>query len=109
MLRYLVIFFVVPIGLFWTWYGLSYFDINFGLLVFSRFFHDIYFAQAGEIIGVEPGTVPLLIFEACAIDLAAILAIWAFRRRREIRAWWSERKTPELTSSPEAGQAPPAE
>ena len=38
-------------------------------------------------LGVDPATIPALIAKACIFDTAMIVAIWAFRRRREIAAW----------------------
>ena len=110
MLRYLVIFFVVPIGLFWAWFGLSYHDINFGLIAFTRMFHDIYFAQMAEMLGIPADTIPMAIAKACVIDFLFIMAVFAFRRRREIGAWWSSRvAASDVSSLREADQAPPAE
>jgi hypothetical protein len=34
-------------------------------------------------IGMDPQAIPMLVAQACAFDTALIVAIWAFRRRRE--------------------------
>mgnify|MGYP001472049075 CR=1 FL=1 len=106
-MRYILLFWALPMGLFWGWYFLSYHDINFGLLFFSRLLHDFAFELYGQMLGIEPATIPGLIARACALDTALIFAIYGFRRRRDLAAWWSAlRATPQ---APEAGRAPPAE
>ena len=41
-----------------------------------------------------------LIAKACVLDTAIILAIWAFRRRREIGAWYRARRDRYLGAQP---------
>ncbi len=43
-------------------------------------------------LGVDPATIPPLVAKACILDTALIVAIWMFRRRREIVAWWRARR-----------------
>jgi len=109
-MRYILIFWGVPMGLFWGWYYLSYHDINFGMLFFSRQIHDFAFAFYGDLIGIDPQTIPPLVIRACIVDTALIFGIFAFRRRREIAAWW-QRTRASIAPSPvrEAGPVPPAE
>lgn len=110
MIRYIFLFFAIPVGLFWLWYWVSYFDLHFGFLVLSRLFHDYYFVTAGNMTGIPPEQIPGMLARVSAIDLGIILAIWAFRRRREIREWWQKRRD-EVTAGEalEAGPIPPAE
>ncbi|WP_442577441.1 DUF6105 family protein [Mesorhizobium sp. ASY16-5R] len=86
-MRYILTIWALPLAIFWGWFGLSYYDMNFGYLMLSRQIHDIYFQLAGQIMGVDPATVPWLIAKACILDTLILVAIWAFRRRREIVAW----------------------
>ncbi|WP_157019023.1 DUF6105 family protein [Mesorhizobium xinjiangense] len=86
-MRYIVIFWALPLGLFWGWYFLSYHDINFGMLFFSRVLHDEVFRIYGQILGMDPATLPPLVARACIVDTLIISAILAFRRRRAILAW----------------------
>ena len=103
-MRWILIFWGLPMGFFWGWYYLSYHDINFGLLFFSRALHDFVFEFYGDIIGIDPTTIPALVARACILDTLLIFSIYAFRKRREIAAWWNASR-----AAPEAGQAPPAE
>jgi len=103
-MRWILIFWGVPMSLFWGWYYLSYHDINFGLLFFSRLVHDFAFEFYGNLIGIDPSTIPPLVARACVVDTFLIFSIYAFRRRREIMAWWNSGRV-----VPEAGPVPPAE
>jgi hypothetical protein len=91
-------------GLFWGWYYLSYHDMHFGLLFFSRLVHDFAFQFYGDLLGIDPKTIPPLVARACVVDTFLIFGIFAFRKRREIAAWWNATR-----AVPEAGQVPPAE
>lgn len=90
-MRYILLFWVLPMGGFWAWFLLSYHDINFGLAMFSRRAHDFAFGFYGDILGIDPATIGPLVARACVVDTLILLAIFAFRRRREIRAWLAER------------------
>jgi hypothetical protein len=109
--RYILFFWAVPLGLFWAWFGLSYYDMNFGVLMLSRLFHDFAFQLYGNMLGIDPATIPPLVARACVVDTALIFSIFAFRRRREIAAWWREKRSAmePVLPAPAAGQAPPAE
>lgn len=111
-MRYILLFWALPMGLFWGWYGLSYHDINFGMLFLSREVHDFAFGVYGKLLGIDPATIPPLVARACVVDTLLIFAIYAFRRRRDIMAWWRDARTPLVTQDPPAtaaGRAPPAE
>ena len=97
-MRYLFWLWLTPLTLFWGWFGLSYYDMNFGLTIFSRQLHDLVFAIYGSLLGVEPATIPALFLKACIFDTFLIFGIIAFRKRRAIRAWWAERRRPATTS-----------
>ena len=122
-MRYILVFWAVPMGLFWGWYYLSYHDINFGMLFLSRAVHDYAFGFYADILGIDPATIPPLVARACIIDTALIFSIYGLRKRREIAAWWNGLRAtavqenyetafrPELrkTKEIEAGRALPAE
>ena len=103
-MRWILIFWGVPMGLFWGWYFLSYHDINFGLLFFSRLVHDFAFEFYGNLLGIDPTTIPPLVARACVVDTLLIFSIYVFRKRREIMAWWNSGR-----ATPEVGPVPPAE
>ncbi len=77
-----------PMIVLWGWFSLSYYDINFGYIMLSRQVHDLVFEIYGNQLGIDPKTVPWLVAKVCVIDTLAIVAIWAFRRRRNIVAWF---------------------
>lgn len=106
-MRWILIFWAVPMGLFWGWFYLSYHDINFGLLFFSRLVHDFAFEFYGNLLGIDPATIPPLVARACVVDTGLIAAIYAFRKRRQIAAWWNATRA--RSGGPEVGQVPPAE
>lgn len=91
-MRYLLLFWAMPMSTFWGWYGLSYNDVNFGFLFLSRTMHDLVFQIYGAMLNLDAGTVPGLLAKACIVDTAIIFAIFAFRRRRKISAWWRARQ-----------------
>lgn len=91
-MRYILIFWGLPMGFIWGWYFLSYNDLSFGFLLLSRQGHDLVFQLYGEILGIAPETIPPLLARACIVDTLILMAIVAFRRRRAIRAWVAERR-----------------
>ena len=87
-MRLLLILWAAPLALFWGWYFLSLNDINFGYVMLTRDVHDLLFQLYGQMLGIEPSTIPPLVAKACILDTLLILAIWAFRRRQAIAAWF---------------------
>lgn len=91
-MRYILIFWAVPMGLFWGWYYLSFYDINLGTMFFSRLAHDFVFAVYAHYTGIEATALPGLVAKACVVDTILIFAILAFRRRKRIAEWWRTRR-----------------
>lgn len=87
-MKYIFAAWATPLVLFWGWYFLSLNDMNFGYVMLSRQLHDLVFELYGEMLGIDPATIPWLVAKACMVDTLLIAAIWAFRRRRELVAWW---------------------
>ena len=87
-MRWIFAAWALPMGIFWGWYFLSLNDMNFGYVMLTRDAHDILFELYGQVLGIEPATIPGLVAKACILDTAIILAIWAFRRRQAIAAWF---------------------
>lgn len=109
-MRYLFWLWFMPLALFWGWFGLSYYDVNFGLTVFSRDLHDLVFHIYGSLLGIDPARIPVLFLRACIFDTGLIFAIVAFRKRREIRRWWAARKAaPDDAMRVESGETVPAQ
>jgi hypothetical protein len=91
-MRTILILWAAPVGLFWGWYFLSLNDISFGLVIFSRQVHDFVFDVYGQILGVDPAEIPGFAARACMFDAVLLAALYAFRRRRQIAAWWKRRR-----------------
>lgn len=112
-MRYILTFWALPMGLFWGWFALSYHDISFGMPFLTRQVHDFAFAFYGHILNIDPQIIPPLVARACVVDTVIIFAIYGFRRRRDIAAWWNARRAarPPLTVAalPAADPVPPAE
>lgn len=85
-MKYLIAIWASPLVLFWGWYFLSLNDINFGYVMLTRQVHDLVFQLYGDMLGIDPATIPGLVAEACVFDSFVVVAIWAFRRRRQLVA-----------------------
>lgn len=90
-MRYVLIFWGIPMGLFWGWYGLSINDWHFGTAFLSRDINEMVFRIYGNILGVDPHSIPPLVAKASVIDTGLIFGLLAFRRRKAIAAWWRGR------------------
>ncbi len=86
-MRYLLALWVAPLALFWGWYFLSLNDMNFGYVMLSRQLHDLVFELYGEILGIDPASIPGLVAKACVLDSLLLFAFLAFRRRKAIASW----------------------
>ena len=86
-MRILLALWAAPLLAFWGWFGLSYYDMNFGYILLTRQAHELIFQLYGEILGIDPDTIPWLVAKACVFDSFILFGIWAFRRRRDLRAW----------------------
>ena len=93
-MKWILIFWALPIAVLGTWYGLSYNDISFGYLILSRQMNDFVFQLYGQILGLPPEDIPGLVARAIALDTVLLFGILAFRRRRQIAAWWAGRQKP---------------
>jgi Family of unknown function (DUF6105) len=100
-MRYILMFWALPMGFFWGWYFLSLNDLSFGFQFFSRRMHDIVFHIYGSILGIDPAAIPAMVARACVFDTFLIFGILAFRRRAAIRSWLAEfRKPAHLIEAP---------
>ncbi len=103
-MRYVLALWALPLVLFWGWFGLSFYNINFGYVMLTRQVHDLVFQLYGDTLGIDPTIIPGMVAKACIIDTLIVLAIYAFRRRRQIGAWLKTRRERYLgeASSPSA-------
>ncbi len=91
-MRWILIFWAMPIAILGTWYGLSVNDINFGFMLLTPDMNHLLFQIYGDILGIDPQIIPGLVARACVFDGFLLLAIYAFRRRRDITAWYRSRR-----------------
>lgn len=122
-MRILLLLWFVPLFLFWGWYGLSYYDISFGILMFTREVHDLVFQIYGNTLGIAPEKIPAMAAWACVVDSIIVLAIAAFRWRKKwypqtkamvqdlFRSYWNDDVRDDFAPIEErvAGQVRPAE
>ena len=94
-MRYILLLWFAPLAFFWGWYGLSAYDINMGMVFFSRDLHDAVFAIYGNTLGVAPEKIPPMVAGASIVDSAILGAIAAFRWRAswypQLRDWLIEK------------------
>jgi hypothetical protein len=113
-MRTLFALWAAPMALFWSWFYLSLNDINFGYVMLSRRLHDLVFELYGQMLGIDPAIIPGMVARACVFDGFLLMALWAFRRRRNIAAWirkqWMDPVASErLSQATEDGPELPAE
>ncbi|AZO23728.1 MAG: hypothetical protein E5W38_07855 [Mesorhizobium sp.] len=113
-MRTLFAFWAAPLVLFWGWFFLSLNDLNFGYVMLSRQLHDLVFQIYGQMLGIDPAIIPGMVARACVFDTFLLLGLVAFRRRRQIAEWISQRRdgpvSPErIGRATEAGPTLPAE
>lgn len=90
-MKWFLILWAGPIALLGGWYGLSYYDMSFGVFMLTRDAHDLVFQIYGNILGIPPEDLPPLVLRAIVFDSFLVLALIAFRRRKQIWAWWQAR------------------
>src|SRR5262245_23140379 len=87
VMRYLIALWAFPLALFWGWYFLSLNDMNFGYVMLSRRLHDLVFQLYGQMLGIDPATIPAMVARACIFDSFLVGGIIAFRYRKASGAW----------------------
>ncbi|MFC6444702.1 DUF6105 family protein [Shinella zoogloeoides] len=91
-MKWFLILWAGPIALLGSWYGLSYYDMSFGIFMLTRDAHDLVFRIYGHILGIPPESIPPLVLRAIIFDSMLVFALIAFRRRKKIAAWWQARR-----------------
>ena len=79
-----------PLAIFWGWYFASAADL--GAVFFTRHVHDQTFAIYGNMLGIDPALIPVLVAKACIFDSILVLGIYAFARRKRIGSWLRARR-----------------
>lgn len=91
-MKWFLILWAGPITLLGSWYGLSYYDMSFGIFMLTREAHELVFNIYGNILGIPPETIPPLVARAIILDSLVVFAIIGFRKRKVIAAWWRQRQ-----------------
>lgn len=91
-MKWFLFLWAMPVALLGGWYGLSYYDMSFGVFMLTREAHDLVFRIYGHILGIPPQDLPPLVARAIVFDSFLVLGLIAFRRRRKIAAWWRARR-----------------
>lgn len=101
-MKWFLILWACPVILLTGWYGLSYYDMSFGIFMLTRQAHELVFQIYGNVLGIPPETIPPLVMRAIVVDSAVLFAIIGFRRRKKIIAWWKARQEKSAPLSSEA-------
>ncbi|WP_417435288.1 DUF6105 family protein [Hoeflea sp.] len=111
-MKVFLVLWIMPIVLLGSWYGLSYYDINFGYRILSRELHDLVFTIYGNLLGIPPETIPPLVLKAIILDTFLVIGFIVIKRRRK-QIWAGIRKmlgwTEQGESAMHAGNATEAE
>ncbi|MBB4007637.1 DUF6105 family protein [Allorhizobium taibaishanense] len=106
-MKYLLLFWAGPILLLGSWYYLSLNDMSFGFFMLTRKTHDLVFAIYGNVLGIAPESIPPLVMRAIAVDSTVLFSLVAFRRRKQIAAWWKARQLQGVAARPESLSSAP--
>lgn len=87
-MKYLLIFWGIPVGLLACWYGLSFNDMHFGYIVLSREFNDVVFQIYGQILGVDPSFIRGALINVLLVDTVIIFVLFYFKPIKRLRALW---------------------
>ncbi len=82
-MKVFLVLWIIPIILLGGWYGLSYYDMNFGYRILSRELHDLVFTIYGNLLGIEPDTIPPLVVKAVIFDTFLVVGFIVIKRRRK--------------------------
>jgi hypothetical protein len=82
-MKIFLILWAAPIVLLGGWYGLSYYDLNFGFRILTRDLHDLVFVIYGNLLGMPPESIPPLVLKAIVFDTFLVLGFVVLKRRRK--------------------------
>lgn len=99
-MKWLLIFWGGPVLFLTGWYGLSYYDMSFGIFMLTREAHDLVFHVYGQVLGIPPETIPPLVARAMIVDTLIVFGLVALRRRRQVAAWCRRRFGGERSPQP---------
>lgn len=90
-MKWFLILWAGPVALLGSWYWLSYYDLSFGFFMLTRQTHDLVFQIYGNVLGIPPESIPPLVLRAIIVDSFIVFGIIAYRKRRELAAWYRRR------------------
>lgn len=82
-MKVFLVLWIMPIVLLGSWYGLSYYDINFGYRILTRDLHDLVFTIYGNLLGIAPEAIPPLVLKAVIFDSFLVVGFIVIKRRRK--------------------------
>ncbi len=90
-MKWLLILWGGPVLFLTSWYTLSYNDISFGIFMLSREANDLVFQMYGNVLGIDPKTIPPLVARAMIFDSFIVFGLIVLRKRKAIVAWYHRR------------------
>ena len=91
-MKWFLVFWAGPIIFLGSWYWLSYYDMSFGVFMYTRQVHDLTFQLYGKVLGLPPESIPPLVLRAIIVDSLVVFSLLGFRKRKKIWAWWQARQ-----------------
>jgi hypothetical protein len=98
-MKWLLIFWGGPVLFLTSWYALSYNDMSFGFFMLSREANDMVFTMYGNVLGIDPKTIPPLVARAMIFDSFVVFGLVAFRKRAAILSWYRSRRAQSVSGS----------
>ena len=92
-MRYLLVFWGIPVGGLALWYYLSINDISFGIFLLSREFNDSYFAIYSKVLGIDVDVIRGSLMRVLLVDSVFVFAVVYFKPFSRLRNWWKNRNT----------------
>jgi hypothetical protein len=97
-MRWLLIAWFTPLAIFWGWLGLAYVDAWPSSVFFSRILYENVFVVYEQMTGLNEAQLISYLAKICILDSLVVLGIYAFRRRKNIKAWWAARRSDEAVA-----------
>lgn len=87
-MRYLILFWGIPVGFLALWHVMSMNDISFGIYFLSREFNDTYFGIYSQVTGVDVDTIRGSLPRILLIDTVFVFAVVYFKPFSRLKNWW---------------------
>lgn len=90
-MKYLLLFWGIPVGFLALWYGLSINDMHMGMHFFSREFNDRVFNIYAGIFGIDPQVIRDSLMKTLIIDSIFVCLVVYFKPFSRLKNWWKNR------------------